>query len=235
MAGEHILIVEDDEAVRSLLAALMRKAGYTVTLAVDWTQTQAVLPKTRIDLILLDLTLPDARGVMLVRDLRAAYSGPVIIVSERGAPDDRASGLELGAEDYLPKPVFPRELLARVRNVLDRRRPGETDGGGQALYRFAGCTQDTAARVVTGPDGLPVDLTPAEFDLLHCLLRRPGRVHSREELMEALGTAEGETSARSIDILVSRLRKKLGEDAGVLIETARGHGYRFSGRVTSGT
>lgn len=235
MAGEHILIVEDDEAVRSLLAALMRKAGYTVTLAVDWTQTQAVLPKTRIDLILLDLTLPDARGVMLVRDLRAAYSGPVIIVSERGAPDDRASGLELGAEDYLPKPVFPRELLARVRNVLDRRRPGEAEAGGHALYRFAGCTLDTAARVVTGPDGLPVDLTPAEFDLLHCLLRRPGRVHAREELMEALGTAEGETSARSIDILVSRLRKKLGEEAGVLIETARGHGYRFSGRVTSGS
>ncbi|GFZ95339.1 DNA-binding response regulator [Elstera cyanobacteriorum] len=234
MAGEHILIVEDDEAVRSLLAALMRKAGYTVTLAVDWTQTQGILPKTRIDLILLDLTLPDARGVMLVRELRAAYSGPVIIVSERGAPDDRASGLELGAEDYLPKPVFPRELLARVRNVLDRRRPGESEAGGGTLFRFAGCTLDASARIVTGPDGLPVDLTPAEFDLLQALVRRPTRVHSREELMEALGTAEGETSARSIDILVSRLRKKLGEDAGVLIETARGHGYRFAGRVSTG-
>ncbi len=234
MAGEHILIVEDDEAVRSLLAALMRKAGYTVTLAVDWTQTQGILPKTRIDLILLDLTLPDARGVMLVRELRAAYSGPVIIVSERGAPDDRASGLELGAEDYLPKPVFPRELLARVRNVLDRRRPTDGETGSGTLFRFAGCTLDAAARVVTGPDGLPVELTPAEFDLLQALVRRPTRVHSREELMEALGTAEGETSARSIDILVSRLRKKLGEEAGVLIETARGHGYRFAGRVSTG-
>jgi len=234
VAGEHILIVEDDEAVRSLLAALMRKAGYMVTLAMDWSQTEAILPKTRIDLILLDLTLPDARGVMLVRELRAAYSGPVIIVSERGAPDDRASGLELGAEDYLPKPVFPRELLARVRNVLDRRRTAEPEPSEGGLYRFSGCTLDTAARVVTGPDGLPVDLTPAEFDLLQALLRRPARVHTREELMEAIGTAEAETSARSIDILVSRLRKKLGEDAGNLIETARGHGYRFSGRVTTG-
>ncbi len=235
MAGEHILIVEDDEAVRSLLAALMRKAGYTVTVAVDWSQTEALLPRTRIDLILLDLTLPDARGVMLVRELRAVYAGPVIIVSERNAPDDRASGLELGAEDYLPKPVFPRELLARVRNVLDRRRIAEPDVGTAALYRFSHCTLDTAARVITGPDGLAVDLTPAEFDLLQALVHRPTRVHTREELMEAIGTGEGETSARSIDILVSRLRKKLGEDAGNLIETARGHGYRFSGRVTSGS
>ena len=139
--------------------------------------------------------------------------------------------MEIGADDYLAKPVYPRELLARIKNVLDRRA-GPRAAGGSHRHDFAGWTLDSAERVVTDVQGRPLDLTPAEFDLLAVLVTRAGRVQTRDQLMDSLGSAETEAGPRSIDILISRLRKKLDDDGSGLIETCRGHGYRFTAKVT---
>lgn len=229
--AEHVLIVEDDAAVRGLLAAVLNRAGHRVSEAEDWSEAAAVLNAASVDLILLDLTLPDASGLSLTRSVRALSNAPIIIVSERGGPEERAQGLEFGAEDYVPKPVFARELLARVRNVLGRRQPLAATAS--SVWRIESANLDPAARTVCGSDGIAIDLTPTEFDLLQILTQRSPRIQSRDQLMDALGTGEGDSGARSIDILVSRLRRKMGP-VGAFIETERGHGYRFSGRVQRG-
>lgn len=228
-----ILVVDDDEAVRALIAACMDKAGYRVEQAEDAAGLWAWLANGGIDLVLLDVNLPDGDGLGLTRQLRAQSDVPVILVTERGAPDDRALGIEIGADDYLPKPVYPRELLARVKSVLERRAGGR-GGGAATRLRFAGWTLDGASRAVLDSLGRAADLTPAEFDLLHILASRAGRVQSRDTLMAALGSDDAESGPRSIDILVSRLRKKLGDDQAALIETCRGHGYRFAAAVNRG-
>lgn len=227
----HILVVDDDEAVRGIIAACAAKAGYRVDQAEDAAGLRAWLDHGGIDLILLDVTLPDGNGLALAREARAKCDVAIIMVTEKGAPDDRALGLEIGADDYLAKPVYPRELLARIKNVLDRRTGARPDGG--RLVRFADWILDSQERVVRDGTGRALDLTPAEFDLLVVLVSRAGRMQSRDQLMEALGSAEAESGPRSVDILVSRLRKKLGGDD--LIETCRGHGYRFTAKVTRGS
>lgn len=226
----HILVVDDDPAVRAVIRACVAKAGYRVDEAEDAAGCAAWLAHGGIDLILLDVNLPDGDGLTLARRARQQGGAAVILVTERDTPDDRALGLEIGADDYLPKPVYPRELLARIKNVLDRRS-GPTPTPGTKLH-FPGWTLDQAERVVADPLGRALDLTPAEFDLLAILVTRAGRMQSRDQLMAALGSAETESGPRSIDILISRLRKKL--DADSLIETCRGHGYRFTGKVTRG-
>ena len=227
----HILVVDDDEAVRGIIAACATKAGYRVDQAEDAAGLRAWLDHGGIDLILLDVTLPDGNGLTLAREARDRCDVGIIMVTERGAPDDRALGLEIGADDYLPKPVYPRELLARIKNVLDRRAGTRPDSGQKAS--FAGWSFNAAERVVSDAAGDALDLTPAEFDLLAVLVARAGRMQSREQLMDALGSAETDSGPRSVDILVSRLRKKLGADG--LIETCRGHGYRFTPKVTRGS
>ena len=223
---DSILVVDDDPVVRRLIAACLEKAGYRVAQAEDATGLRAWLTAEPPDLVVLDLNLPDGDGLSLARELRARSDLGIIMVTERGAPDDRALGIEVGADDYLPKPVYPRELLARVRSVLERRaglfRPG-------ARLRFADWIMDLGERKVSDAQGNAVSLTPAEFDLLHVLARRAGRMQSREALMAALGTEDEESGLRSIDILVSRLRKKLAGPP--VIETCRGHGYRFGATV----
>lgn len=229
-----ILVVDDDETVRALIAASVAKAGYRVEQAEDAAGMRAWLATGQFDLVVLDVNLPDGNGLSLTRDLRTHSDVGVIMVTERGGPDDRALGIELGADDYLPKPVYPRELLARVKSVLERRA-GLRGAGAANRLRFAGWTIDLGGRVVLDQLGRAADLTPAEFDLLHILASRAGRIQSREVLMAALGSDEGDSGLRSIDILISRLRKKLGgDDDRPLIETCRGHGYRFVPTISRG-
>lgn len=232
-ANPHILVVDDDPAVRAVMCACLTKAGYRVDQAEDAAGLKAWLNHGGVDLILLDVNLPDGDGMALARQVRASGDTAIIMVTERGTPDDRALGLEIGADDYLPKPVYPRELLARIRNVLDRRAPAPASAKNRLA--FAGWSLDTVERVVVDTVGRALELTPAEFDLLVVLVSRAGRIQSRDQLMAALGSAEADSGPRSIDILISRLRKKLDPSGdGGLIETCRGHGYRFTAKVKKG-
>lgn len=228
-----ILVVDDDETIRALIVASAVRAGYRVEQAGDAAGMRAWLATGQIDLVVLDVNLPDGDGLSLTRDLRTHSDVGVIMVTERGGPDDRALGIEIGADDYLPKPVYPRELLARVKSVLERRAGLRGNGVANRL-RFAGWTLDIAGRAVLDHLGRAADLTPAEFDLLHILASRAGRIQSRDVLMAALGSDDAESGPRSIDILISRLRKKLVSDDSPLIETCRGHGYRFVPGVSRG-
>lgn len=230
-AKPHILVVDDDPAVRAIIAACAAKAGYRVEQAEDAAEMRAHLALADFDLVLLDVNLPDGDGLELARELRAKGDVGIIMVTERDSPDDRALGIELGADDYLPKPVYARELLARINSVLERRA-GTRRGGGQALLCFGGWRLDVDNRALLDGTGRAAELTPAEFDLLTVLVSRAGRIQSRDRLMDALGSAETEAGPRSIDILVSRLRKKLGDEA--VLETVRGHGYRFAAKVSRG-
>lgn len=227
--SDSILVVDDDPVVRRLVAACLEKAGYRVAQAEDAAGLRAWMATEPPDLVVLDISLPDGDGLSLARELRGQSDVAIVMVTERGAPDDRALGIETGADDYLPKPVYPRELLARVKSVLDRRaglfRPG-------ARLRFAGWVMDLGEHRLSDEAGNAVALTPAEFDLLQVLARRAGRVQSREALLAAIGTEDEESGLRSVDILVSRLRKKLPGPP--LIETSRGQGYRFAAKVEKG-
>lgn len=223
---QRILVVDDDAAVRALMLACVGNAGFRVDAAADAAECRAMLDGYGVDLVLLDLNLPDGNGLTLAREIRARHGVAVIMVTERGSPDERAQGLEIGADDYIAKPVYPRELLARIRNVLERRAGSLANPASPHLLRLGRWTLDTLNRTLTGGDGRALDLTPAEFDLIAILASRMGRIQSRDALMDALGSAETEAGPRSIDILISRLRKKLGADGG-MIETCRGHGYRF--------
>ena len=231
----RILVVDDDPAVRAMLCAYVKSGGYRVAEAADATDARSLLELGGIDLVLLDLNLPDANGMVLAREMMARFGVGIVMVTERNSPEDRADGLELGAEDYLPKPVFPRELLARLKKVLDNRAGRPAGGNRQPLWHFNGWSLDPVNRFLMDDQAERVDLTPAEFDLLATLVGRPGRLQSREQLMSALGSDEGESGTRSVDILISRLRKKLGDmDPARMIETCRGHGYRFVADVRRG-
>lgn len=234
----HILVVDDDPSVRAIMAACLKKAGYRVSEAEDAAGLRAWMDHGGVDLVLLDVNLPDGDGMTLARQVRAVAEVGIIMVTERGAPDDRALGLEIGADDYLPKPVYPRELLARIKNVLDRRQPltGSGLGGGQPRLCFGVWSLDPQERRVCDTLGRSLDLTPAEFDLLAVLVARAGRIQSREQLIEAVGSTDADAGLRSVDILISRLRKKLDHpDHPNLIETCRGHGYRFTAKVKRAT
>lgn len=227
----HILIVDDDEAILDLFAAYLVKGGYAVSVAADAGSARAILRTEKIDVVLLDLNLPDANGMVLAREMMNKWNVRIIMVTERIAPEDRADGLELGADDYLPKPVFPRELLARLSRVLSQRPQNKTDD--HLAYRFEGWALDVRNRSLLAPDRQKVELTPAEFDLLAALVKHAGFLQTREQLIQATGGADGDTGVRSIDILVSRLRRKLGfGEQSKIIETCRGHGYRFGASVT---
>lgn len=228
----HILVVDDDPAVRAMLCAYVRSGGYRVCAAADAADARALLDLGGVDLVLLDLNLPDANGMTLAREMMTRFGVGIVMVTERGSPEDRADGLELGADDYLPKPVFPRELLARLKKVLDNRATRPAVGGAPPRWHFNGWSLDPLNRYLLDDQGEKVDLTPAEFDLLAILAGRPGRLQSREQLMSALGSDEGESGMRSVDILISRLRKKLGDgEHSRMIETCRGHGYRFAAEI----
>lgn len=227
----HILVVEDDPATQALVAAYLKDAGYAVSTAASGEAMRAVMARNRVDLVMLDLNLPDGDGIQLAHALRRQSRMPIIIVSARSEARDRITGLELGADDYVTKPFHPRELVARVRNVLARAESRQANGS--VVYRFRGWELDLVWRRLTSPAGEQVAMTSTEFDLLAVLVARAGEPLSRDALLQATGQPGREVNDRSIDTLISRVRRKLGDTRGGvrLIETCHGHGYRFTAEV----
>jgi len=224
----HILVVDDDQEIRKLLGRYLQAQGYRVSLAEDARSAEAVLASGRIDLIVLDLMLPGMSGLDLCRSLRVRSRIPIILLTALKEDVDRIIGLEIGADDYLGKPFNPRELLARIRAVLRRSAPPDGPAPVQS-FRFAGFTAVPGTRSVVNADGADIGLTGAEFDLLLAFLERPGRVLSRDQLLDITQGRDATAFDRSIDVLVSRLRRKLG-DAGnfQIFKTLRNGGYQLS-------
>jgi two-component system, OmpR family, response regulator len=229
----RILVVDDDPEIRKLLARYVESQGFRVLLAANCRELRDQLTTHQVDLIVLDVMLPDGSGLDMCRDLRAQRSNvPIILLTALKEDVDRIIGLEIGADDYLGKPFNPRELIARVRAVLRRRADTLPPLSEAKVYHFEGFTADPQTRRVTNPGGDDVELTGAEFDLLKTFLDRPGRVLSRDQLLDLTRGREGDGFDRSIDVLVSRLRRKLGGD-GVpqLLKTVRNGGYQLAVRV----
>ena len=232
----HILVVDDDREIRSLVAQLLRKHGFRVTDAADGREMMQVLEDGRFDLVVLDLMLPGEDGLTLCRRVRGTSSLPIIMLTAMGEETDRIVGLEMGADDYLPKPYNPRELLARIRAVLRRTggeapEPQEEDGG---LRVFEGWSLDLAKRELRAPDGTLVPLTAGEYDLLAAIVERPGRVLSRDQLLDLTRGRDAAPFDRSVDVQISRLRRKLEPDPKEpqIIKTVRGGGYVLACEVT---
>jgi two-component system OmpR family response regulator len=231
----RILIVDDDADIRSLLADYLGEQGWQISTAQDGAAMQQVLDSTPIDLIVLDLTLPGSDGLTLCRDLRARSAVPVIMLTARSAPLDRILGLEMGADDYLCKPFEPRELLVRIRNVLRRAGPAAGESPG-TLWHFGDWTLDETKRQLQNGAGLVVMLSSGEYRLLKALLERPNRALNRDQLLTLTQGRENDPLDRSIDLHISRLRQKLGDDARApkLIRTVRNEGYLLAVAVTRG-
>lgn len=231
----HIVVVDDDAGVRTLLARILRESGYEVTGARDGIELEAIMGAGRIDLILLDVMLPGDSGIDLCRKVRASSHVPIIMISARGQENDRVAGLDVGADDYVPKPFGRSEVLARVRAVLRRMRDPHAplDAPLPECFEFASWHYHARRRELISPSGAEVDLTAAEQDLLLALLRNPQRMIGRERLLELSRSRIASTTDRSIDVLISRLRRKLGDGRKMrpLIRTVRGVGYMLAADV----
>jgi two-component system, OmpR family, response regulator len=229
----QILVVDDDPEIRKLLARYIQSQGFRVLLAASCHELREQLATNHIDLIVLDVMLPDGSGLLLCRDLRAERSTvPIILLTALKEDVDRIIGLEIGADDYLGKPFNPRELIARVRAVLRRRGEAVPSAIDRKIYRFECFTADPQTRRVTDDAGADIVLTGAEFDLLRTFLDRPGRVLSRDQLLDLTRGYNGDGFDRSIDVLVSRLRRKLADSgASQLFKTVRNGGYQLAVKV----
>ncbi|CAK0763027.1 DNA-binding transcriptional dual regulator OmpR [uncultured Gammaproteobacteria bacterium] len=234
----HLLVIDDDREIRALLSRFLGQHGYRVSTARDGAEMNRVLDTGHFDLIVLDLMLPGEDGLSLCRRLRAASAVPIIMLTAMGEETDRIIGLEMGADDYLAKPFNPRELLARVKAVL-RRSSGGPDGTGEPavtgkLLVFEGWRLDLARRELHTPAGVLVQLSAGEFDLLVAFVEHPRRVLSRDQLLDLARGRAAIPFDRSIDVQVSRLRRKIEPDPGepILIKTVRGGGYLFTAVVT---
>ncbi len=226
--GPSILVVDDDSEIRSLLARYLSTQGFRVITAASRRELEAKLADSRVDLVVLDVMLPDGSGLDICRTMREARMNvPIILLTALKEDVDRIVGLEIGADDYLGKPFNPRELVARIKAVLRRFNSGAVPAPQTAPgYVFAGYTVRVDARQILAPDGRSVDLTGAEFDLLHAFLERPGRLLSRDQLLDLTQGRARDPMDRSIDVLISRLRRKLGDPGGDgLIRTVRNGGY----------
>ncbi len=232
----HIVVVDDDPEIRRLLARFLGENGFRVSGARSAAELRVTLVDTPADLVILDVMLPGADGLQICQELRRTSRLPVIMLTAKGEEIDRIVGLEVGADDYLPKPFSPRELLARIRAVL--RRAGEAPARdwpvGAHVFVFAGWQLDRVRRELTAPDGAVVDLTSGEYDLLLVFLEHPGRVLSRDQLLELAKNRGSLPYDRSIDVQVSRLRRKIDDETGrgSLIKTVRGAGYAFIAAVS---
>lgn len=234
--GPHILVIDDDAEIGALLTRYFVAHGYRVTVAGDGARARACLRSQDIDLVLLDLGLPDGDGLALLRDFQAFWSGPVIVVSGRGESIERVVGLELGADDYVSKPFDLRELLARVRSVLRRAQSRPTPAGAARSLDFDGLRLETGSRRLLDRDGVDIGLTTGEFDLLLVLLSRPNEVLTRDELMSSLHGREAGPYDRSIDVQIGRLRRKIESDPSrpSVIKSVRGAGYMLTAHVSAG-
>jgi two-component system OmpR family response regulator len=231
----HILFVEDDAEIRALVADFLGQNGYRVSVARDGREMDRVLAVGRIDLIILDIMLPREDGLSLCRRIRATSSLPIIMLTARGSETERVVGLEMGADDYLTKPFSTHELLARIRAVLRRaqavaRTPHEQR---HSAFRFAGWRLDVGTRRLYSADGTRVSLTGGEFELLLAFCEHPKRVLTRDQLLDLTRGRALAPFDRSIDIQVSRLRRKIEEDPKdpALIQTVRAGGYLFTPEV----
>lgn len=229
--GAHLLVVDDDRDIRELLQDYLQRNGYQVSVVADGEGMWRTLEKEHVDLIVLDLMLPGDDGLTLCRQLRAGSEVPVIMLTALGDETERIVGLEMGADDYLSKPFNPRELLARIKGVL--RRAGG-DAASARVVRFEGWTLNRDAHHLVSPQGVVVNLSTGEYRLLDAFLSHPNRVLNRDQLMEILQGRDWGPFDRSIDVQVSRLRKRLREDPHnpTLIKTVRGEGYLFAAKVS---
>src|SRR3569832_2486468 len=233
--AQHLLIVDDDKLICTVLSQFMTQHGYRVSVAHDGRGMLQNLDSARIDLVVLDVMLPGESGLNLCRRVRSTASVPIIMLTAVGGETDRIVGLEMGADDYLAKPFNARELLARVRAVLRRAGGAPTDArnASSRTLEFGGWRQKNTKQKLFSPAGALVPLRAAEFDLLLALAERPQRVLTRDQLLDlARGRAAGSFD-RSGDVQISRLRRKLGiePDAPEFIKTVRGGGYVFAASV----
>jgi two-component system OmpR family response regulator len=233
----HILIVDDHHEIRELVSRALIKDGFRVSVAADGRAMRQVLADNRIDLILLDLMLPGEDGLSLCRNVRARSNVPIIMLTAKGDEVDRVIGLEMGADDYLPKPFGSRELVARIKAVLRRSREDATSTGGveqPKVYRFDRWRLDTSRRELIRDDDVVVPLSTGEYDLLLVFVERPQRVLGRDQLLDLARGRSATALDRSIDTQVSRLRRKLEKDAtdSNIIKTVWGGGYIFTPAVS---
>ncbi len=233
-ASPHILLIDDDREIRDLLARFLDRHGMRVTAARDGREARRAWPAGHYQMVILDLMLPGESGLDLARWLRTLSDVPILMLTAMGDETDRIIGLELGADDYLPKPFNPRELLARIRAVLRRT----SDRGPRAAdtlrgYRFAGWLLEPGRRRLIDPDGTEVPLTGGEYDLLAALVERANQVLTRDMLLDLLRGRQAGPFDRAIDVAISRLRRKLERDGQdpQLIKTVRGGGYVFACEV----
>ena len=225
----HLLIVDDDREIRSLLAQYLEKHDFRTTAVPDGKEMRRVLERSHIDLLVLDLMLPGEDGLSLCRELRSRSQLPIIMLTARGEDVDRIIGLELGADDYVAKPFNPRELLGRIRAILRRSAHAPRDPSPESVrgFSFGDWRLDTVSRTLTDSAGKEVSLSGAEYRLLAVLLGSANRVLSRAQLTELLRGRDADPFDRSIDVRVSRLRQILGDDARApqIIKTVYGEGY----------
>jgi two-component system phosphate regulon response regulator OmpR len=230
-----LLIVDDEQEVRDTVREYFEGCGFDVHVAGDGDVMRAVVAQRRIDIVLMDLNLPGDDGLTLTRELRQSRDIGIIMLTAAGQTIDRIVGLEMGADDYVPKPFDPREVLARVKSVLRRRR--ECPQAGQAaaddkpeMVKMGACTLDLAAHRLYGADGGDIPLTSMEFDLLKTFAERPDRVLSRNQLLEFAHYRSAMPFDRSIDLRIMRIRKKIETDPEnpQILKTIRGVGYLFA-------
>jgi len=225
---EHILVVEDDRPTRDLIARYLTDNHFRVSSAVTGAEGESALGRDPVDLVVLDLNLPDQDGLMLAKRLLAEHDIPIVILTGRTEEMDRVLGLELGADDYVTKPFSPRELLARIRAVLRRTqgKPGSRRTQALRVYRFAGLELRSGTRKLISPSGNEVELTGGEFSLLVAFLNSPRQILSRDQLLEGSRLYD-DVYDRSIDVQILRLRRKIEADPSEpqLIRTERGAGY----------
>jgi two-component system OmpR family response regulator len=231
----HILVVDDQKEICDVVQEYLTGEGYRVSTANDGNGMRRALSQSHVDLVILDLMLPGEDGLTLARSLRDESGIGIIILTGRGETVDRIIGLEMGADDYLPKPFHLRELLARVKSVLRRvqSRTGEPSQTARSHAHFAGWSLDLSSRELTSPVGHEVRLTTGEFDLLAAFVNNPNQVLSRDRLLDLARNREAGPFDRTIDVQVGRLRRKLEEDPQnpSLIKTVRGSGYIFTPNV----
>jgi two-component system OmpR family response regulator len=233
----HCLIVEDDREISNLVTRFLTKHGFRISVAPDGRAMDRVLTESRIDIVVLDIMLPGEDGLSVCRRLRAESNLPIIILTALGDESDRILGLEMGADDYLAKPFNTRELLARLRAVLRRvaTLPETSMPTKSASLSFAGWRLDLALRQLHAPDGARIVLTSGEFDLLVALCQHPQRVLTRDQLLDLTAGRTAKTFDRSIDIRISRLRRKIETDPRepTIITTVRAGGYFFAAEVAA--
>jgi two-component system OmpR family response regulator len=229
----HVVIVDDDVRLRDLLARILAEEGWRVSGCRDGREMNALIAADPPDLIILDVMLPGPSGLDLCRELRQSSRVPIIMLTAKGEEMDRVVGLELGADDYLAKPFGSRELVARIRALLRRAAGLPVPGSAphRQKYRFEDWTVDPLRRELLNGEGVIIDLTSGEYDLLLAFVEAPQRVLTREQLLDLSGKGALAGFDRSVDVQISRLRRKLGEDPERIIKTVRGAGYMFAPAV----